>query len=132
MGFDEEFTRKIRETLGIDNDEKILKESFSKIILYFNELEKQIGEVEDETFVIRWLSIHCVLKMRNRELWFIPDYKQNKNEVKVSQVIDGEESIVDVFYVKEGKLYSREKNKEFNIDIVREHLRETFGEIVGL
>ena len=103
-----------------------------EIAKYFNNLNKEIGEVKNDSFSSYGSKHRSYMTIDNREVLFETVTDDGNYHIQVTQSTDDKTNELDVIYVQEGRMYSQEKQQEFNMDIVRDHLKDTFGDILGL
>ena len=132
MSFEDEFVAKAKEYLEEDKDANIMNEVNWEIAKYFNNLNKEIGEVKNDSFSSYGSKHLSYMTIDNREVLFETVTDDGNYHIQVTQSTDDKTNELDVLYVQEGRMYSQEKQQEFNMDIVRDHLKDTFGDILGL
>ncbi|MDZ5781653.1 DUF3942 family protein [Marinococcus luteus] len=132
MSFEDEFVAKAKEYLKEDKDANIMNEVNWEIAKYFNNLNKEIGEVKNDSFSSYGSKHRSYMTIDNRKVIFETITEDGNYHIQVTQGTDDTTSELDIIYVQEGKMYSQKEEKEFDMDIVRNHLQSTFGDILGL
>lgn len=132
MSFEDDFVAKAVEYLEVNEDANIMNEVNWEIAKYFNNLNKEIGEVKNDSFSSYGSKHRSYMTIDNRELLFETQTEADNCHIEVTQSTDDTTKELDVIYVQNGRMYSQEEEKEFDMDIVRKHLKDTFGDILGL
>lgn len=128
MSFQDEFAQKAKEYLKPDPDEAILKREYTKIMQYFTELNKKIGEVKDESYVLRSRYIECFIKINDVYL----NFKVNKsnNTVEVLRDTGAGLTKIDTWSIKNESLFSEKHGIKVENEMIDDYLKETFQNIL--
>ncbi|WP_267378041.1 DUF3942 family protein [Bacillus sp. GM_Baccil_2] len=131
MNFQDELAKTVKDYLGEDLDEKIIKDGHVNIIQgYFEGLRRKIGTVKSQSYnIVPWSTDS---KFLIEDITFNTRVNTENNTIEVTKVIDGKTTPIDTIIVQDGELIAVNRNEKFTTEILEEYLRETFGEKLGL
>ncbi|PEC65346.1 DUF3942 family protein [Bacillus toyonensis] len=129
--FQVKFAEKVKEVLGEDMDEKIIKEGHSTLISnYLSPIREKIGTVKKEEeygFVItNWSS-----SIKINDTWLSTDTNVVDNSIRIVNHLENGTEEIDKIIVKNGKLFSEKQEKEFDTEMFKSYLKEIFNGILS-